>query len=146
MWNMLKKEAEKKPQDLSITITNKEYMTRDSLNMATTEKYLDDQLLNIFSRYMNRESRDGRHESLLSMHCYTTYLLTKLFREDEKFEYTKVARWCQKMRREDQDIFLKDALFFPVSSVHTYLSLLAQLCLPPHRHLKFALKKLNRRR
>jgi hypothetical protein len=29
MWNMLKKEAEKKPQDLSITIIDTQYMKRD---------------------------------------------------------------------------------------------------------------------
>jgi hypothetical protein len=42
MWNMLKKEAEKKPQDLSIKIIGTEYMTRDSLKRASTEKYFDD--------------------------------------------------------------------------------------------------------
>jgi Ulp1 family protease len=101
-------------------------MTRDSLKRAATEKYLDDQLLNTFSRYMNRESRNGRNESLLSIHCYTTHLLTKLFQEDEKFDYTKVARWCRKMRREDQNIFLKDALFFPVNFVHTHCMVFAR--------------------
>jgi hypothetical protein len=65
MWNMLKKEAEKKPQDLSITIIGTEYMKRDSLKRAVTEKYLDDQPLKTFSSYMNRESRNGRNESLL---------------------------------------------------------------------------------
>jgi hypothetical protein len=29
MWNMLKKEAEKKPHDLSITIIDTQYMKRD---------------------------------------------------------------------------------------------------------------------
>jgi hypothetical protein len=95
MWNMLKKEAEKNTQDLSITIIKTEYiMSRDSLKRAATEKYLDDQLLKPFSSYMNRESRNGRNESLLSIHCYTTHFLTKLFQEDEKFDYIKVARWC----------------------------------------------------
>jgi Ulp1 family protease len=58
------------------------------------------------------------------MHCYTTHFLTKLFQENEKFDYTKVARWRQKMRREDQNIFLKDDLFFPVNVVYTHWSLL----------------------
>jgi hypothetical protein len=49
MWNMLKKEAEKKPQDLIITIIDTEYMTRDSLKRAVTKKFVDDQLLNTFS-------------------------------------------------------------------------------------------------
>jgi hypothetical protein len=49
MCNMLKKEAEKKPQDLSITIIGTEYMTRDSFKRAATEKYFDDQLINTFS-------------------------------------------------------------------------------------------------
>jgi Ulp1 family protease len=124
MWNMLKKEAEKKPQDLSITIIDTEYMTRYSLKRAATEKYLDDQLLNTFSSYTNRESRNGRTESLLSIHCYTTHFLTKLFQEDEKFDYTKVAQWCRKRRREDQNMFLKDTLFFPVNFVNTHWSLL----------------------
>jgi hypothetical protein len=42
MWNMLKREAEKKPQYLCITIIETEYMTRDSLKRAATKKYLDD--------------------------------------------------------------------------------------------------------
>jgi hypothetical protein len=46
---MLKKEAEKKPQDLSITIIDTEYMMRDSLKRNVTEKYVDDKLLNTFS-------------------------------------------------------------------------------------------------
>jgi Ulp1 family protease len=120
MWNMLKKEAEKKPQDLSITVKDTEYMTRDSLKRAATEKYVDDQLLNNFFSYMNRVSRNCRNEYLLSIHCYTTHFLTKLFQEDDKFDYTKVARWCRKTRREDQSIFLKDDLFFPVSFVHIH--------------------------
>jgi cephalosporin-C deacetylase-like acetyl esterase len=91
MWNMLKREAEKKPQDLSISIIDTECMTRDSFKRAETEKYLHDQLLNTFFSYMNRESRNGKHESLLSMHCYTTHFLAKLFQEDEKFDHTKVA-------------------------------------------------------
>jgi hypothetical protein len=72
--------------------------------------YVDDQLLNTFFSYMNIESRNGSNKSLLSINCYTTYFLTKLFQEDEKFDYTKVARWCRKMRRADQKFFLK-ALF-----------------------------------
>jgi hypothetical protein len=94
MWNMLKKEAEKKPQYLSITVIDTEYMTIYSLKRAATEKYLDDQLLNTFFSYMNRESRYNRNESLLSIHCFTTHFLTKLFQEDDKFDYTKFARWC----------------------------------------------------
>jgi Ulp1 family protease len=120
---MLKREAEKKPQDSSITIIDTEYMTRYSLKRAATEKYLDDQLLNTFSSYMNRENRNGSNESMLPIHCYTTHFLTKLFQEDEKFNYTKVARWSQKMRRADQ-IFLKDALFFPANFIHTPWSLI----------------------
>jgi hypothetical protein len=80
-------------------------MMRDSLKRTATEKYVDDQLLNTCFGYMNRESRNGSNESLLSINCYTTHFLTKLFQEDEKFDYTKVARWRQKMRREDQNIF-----------------------------------------
>jgi hypothetical protein len=91
MWNILKKEAENKPQYLSITIIDTENMMRYSLKRATTKKYLDDQLLNTFFSYMNRERRNGRNESLLSIHCYTTHFLTKLFQEDEKFDYTKVS-------------------------------------------------------
>jgi hypothetical protein len=49
MWNLLKKEAEKKPQYLSITIIDTEYMMRYSLMKYSTEKYVDDQLLNTFS-------------------------------------------------------------------------------------------------
>jgi hypothetical protein len=63
MWNMLKKEAEKKPQYLSITIICIEYMKRDWFKRAATDKYLDDQLLNTFFSYMNRESRNGSNES-----------------------------------------------------------------------------------
>jgi hypothetical protein len=91
MWNMLKKEAENKPQDLSITIIGKEYMTRDSLKRDATEKCLDYQLLNTFVSYMNREIRNGSNESFLSIHCYTTHFLAKLFQEDEKFDYTIFA-------------------------------------------------------
>jgi Ulp1 family protease len=119
-----KKESEKKPQDLSIVIIDTKCMTIVSLKRDATEKYLDYQLLNTFFSYTNRESRNGRNESLLSIHCYTTHFLTKLFQEDEKFNYTKVAQWCRKMRREDQNIFLKDALFFPVNFVHAHWSLL----------------------
>jgi hypothetical protein len=107
MWNMLKKEAENKPQDLSITIIDTEYMTRDSLKRSATEKYLDDQLLNTFSRYMNRESRNGSSESFLSIHCYTTHFLTESCQEDEKLEVPK----DEEGRSEH---FFKDALFFPV--------------------------------
>jgi Ulp1 family protease len=124
MWNMLKKEAEKKPQYLSITIIDTEYMTRDSLKRAATKKCLDYQLLNTFSSYTNRESRNGRNKSLLSINCYTTHFITKLFQEDENFDYTKAARWCRKMRREDQNIFLKDALFFPGIFFHIHWSLI----------------------
>jgi hypothetical protein len=38
MWNMLKKEAEKNPKDLIITIIDTEYMTRDSLKRDAAEK------------------------------------------------------------------------------------------------------------
>jgi hypothetical protein len=107
MWNILKKESEKNPQDLSTTIIDTEYMVRDSLKRAATEKYLDDQLLNTFFSYMNRDSRNGSNESLLSIHCYTTHFLTNLFQEDEKFHYTKVSRWCRKMRRADHNIFFE---------------------------------------
>jgi hypothetical protein len=62
MWNMLKKEAEKKPQYLSITITDTEYMVRGSLKRAATDRYLDDQLINTFVSYMNRESRNGSNK------------------------------------------------------------------------------------
>jgi hypothetical protein len=43
-----KEEAEKKPQDLRITIIGKEYMMINSLKRTATEKYVDDQLLNTF--------------------------------------------------------------------------------------------------
>jgi hypothetical protein len=105
MWNMLKREAEKKPQDLSITIIGTEYMTRYSLKRAATKKYVDDQILNTFFSYTNREGRNGSNESLLSIHCYTTNLLTKFLKEDEKFDNTKVARWCRKMRKDGENIF-----------------------------------------
>jgi hypothetical protein len=36
IWNMLKKEAEKKPQYLSITTIGTYYVMRDSLKRATT--------------------------------------------------------------------------------------------------------------
>jgi Ulp1 family protease len=124
MWNMPKKEVEKKPQDLSITIIDTEYMTVDSLKRAATEKYLDDQLLKTFFSYMNRESRNGSNESLLSIHFYTTHFLTKLFQEDDKFHYTNIARWSRKTRRADQNIFLKNALFFSVNFIHKHWSLI----------------------
>jgi Ulp1 family protease len=95
-WNMLKMEAEKKPQDLSITIIDTEYTMRDSFKRATTNKYVDDQILNIFFSYMNREISNGSNESMLSIHCYTTHFLTKLFQEDETLNYTKVSQWCPK--------------------------------------------------
>jgi Ulp1 family protease len=99
-------------------------MIIDSLKRDGSETYLDYQLLNTFFSYMNRESRNVSNESLLAIHCYTTYFLTKLFQEDKKFDYTKVARWCRKMRRAVQNIFLKDALFFPVNFIHSHWSLL----------------------
>jgi Ulp1 family protease len=101
------------------------------LKRAAVEKYVDDQLLNTFFSYMNRESRNGRKESLLSIHYYTTHFLTKLFQEDEKLDYTKVYRWFRKMR-EDQDFFLKDALLFPVNFFHTNWSLLVVHPLKKH--------------
>jgi hypothetical protein len=102
---MLKKEAEKKLQDLSIAIIGTEYMTRDSLKRSATKKYVDDQILNTFSSYMNREHRNGSTKSLLPIHCYTTNLLTNFLKEDEKFDNTKVARWCRKMRKDDEIFF-----------------------------------------
>jgi hypothetical protein len=106
MWNKVKKEAEKKPQDLNITIIGTDYMPIYSLKRAATEKYLDDQqLLNTFFSYMNRESRNGSNEPLLSINCKTAHFLTKLFQEDEKIDYTKVARWHQQMRRVDENFF-----------------------------------------
>jgi Ulp1 family protease len=94
------------------------------LKRAATEKYLDDQLLNTFYSYMNRESRNGRNKSLLSIYFYATHFLIKSFEEDEKLDYTNVARWWRKMRREDQNIFLKDAIFFSVNFFHIHWSLL----------------------
>jgi hypothetical protein len=67
MWNMLKKEEENKPQDLSITIIDTQYMMRDSLKRAAIDKCVDDQLLNTFFSYMNRDRRNGTNESLLSI-------------------------------------------------------------------------------
>jgi hypothetical protein len=62
-------------------------MMKDSLKRAATKKYLDDQLFNTFSSYMNRETRNGSNKSLLSIHCYTTHFPNKLFQEDDKFDY-----------------------------------------------------------
>jgi hypothetical protein len=66
MWNMLKKEAEKKPQDLSITIIDTEYnMTGDSLKRAATKKYVDDQLRNTFA-----DKRTERAGMVATNPCY----------------------------------------------------------------------------
>jgi hypothetical protein len=79
MWNMLKRETEKKPHDLSIKIICTEYTTRDLLKRAATENHLDDQLFNTFSSYKKRETRNGSNKCLLSIHYYTTHFLTKVF-------------------------------------------------------------------
>ena len=68
MWNVMKLEAFREPQNDHVAIIGTEFMTRDSLKRAATGKYLDDQFLNTFLSYMNRESRNGNNESMLSIH------------------------------------------------------------------------------